>query len=197
MTNDVYLRPDAGDGVNGVRLRPDAPDPSGATSTLAWTGGSDTWAIASGVRIDGSIAIQSSDDTWALASTVTAGGIESALDWTSQSDVWALAGTVPQQQNYGGAIIPPGWYGKNRQKREVELEMLFESAPPPLKSAITAQSRTRPESIEADERAIRAAAEAARIEYQALYMRLLAYQREEALMEEEAIVMTMFAALSE
>jgi hypothetical protein len=25
-TNDVYLRPDAGDGANGVRLRPDGPD---------------------------------------------------------------------------------------------------------------------------------------------------------------------------
>jgi hypothetical protein len=28
-TNDVYLRPDAGDGVNGVRLRTDAPDSGG------------------------------------------------------------------------------------------------------------------------------------------------------------------------
>jgi len=98
----------------------------------------------------------------------------------------------------GGAIFPPGWYGKNRQRREVaELEQLFESAPPVVQSAIKTQSRTRLESMEADERAIRAAAEAARIEWDAFYMRLLAYQREEALIEEEAIVMTMFAVLSE
>ncbi len=32
-TNDVYLRPDAGDGVNGVRLRPDAPDAGGVSLT--------------------------------------------------------------------------------------------------------------------------------------------------------------------
>lgn len=99
----------------------------------------------------------------------------------------------------GGAIFPPGWYGKNRKRRQevAELEELFESAPLPVKSAIAAQSRMRLESMEADERAIRAAAEAARIEWDAFYMRLLAYQREEALIEEEAIVMTMFAVLSE
>jgi len=31
-TNDVYLRPDAGDGTNGVRLRIDAPDSGGAVN---------------------------------------------------------------------------------------------------------------------------------------------------------------------
>ena len=31
-TNDVYLRPDAGDGTNGVRLRPDGPDSGGAVN---------------------------------------------------------------------------------------------------------------------------------------------------------------------
>lgn len=30
--NDVYLRPDAGDGPNGVRLRPDAPDSAGGAA---------------------------------------------------------------------------------------------------------------------------------------------------------------------
>jgi hypothetical protein len=31
-TNDIYLRPDAGDGVNGVRLRTDAPDSGGTVN---------------------------------------------------------------------------------------------------------------------------------------------------------------------
>lgn len=38
-TNDVYLRPDAGDGTNGVRLRPDAPDPSKINYVLACDAG--------------------------------------------------------------------------------------------------------------------------------------------------------------
>lgn len=38
-TNDVYLRPDAGDGENGVRLRPDAPDPSKIDYVLACNSG--------------------------------------------------------------------------------------------------------------------------------------------------------------
>jgi hypothetical protein len=37
-TNDTYLRPDAGDGVNGVRLRTDAPD-SGGIYTLVCDAG--------------------------------------------------------------------------------------------------------------------------------------------------------------
>jgi len=35
-TNDVYLRPDAGDGTNGVRLRPDAPDGASGSRPLAY-----------------------------------------------------------------------------------------------------------------------------------------------------------------
>ena len=40
--NDVYLRPDAGDGANGVRLRQDAPDIGAVNYTLAGALGSYT-----------------------------------------------------------------------------------------------------------------------------------------------------------
>jgi hypothetical protein len=43
-TNDVYLRPDAGDGANGVRLRPDAPDPSKIDYVLTCNAGAYTYA---------------------------------------------------------------------------------------------------------------------------------------------------------
>lgn len=42
-TNDVYLRPDAGDGTNGVRLRPDAPDPSKIDYVLTCSAGNYTY----------------------------------------------------------------------------------------------------------------------------------------------------------
>ena len=42
-TNDVYLRPDAGDGTNGVRLRPDAPDPSKIDYVLTCNAGAYTY----------------------------------------------------------------------------------------------------------------------------------------------------------
>lgn len=42
-TNDVFLRPDAGDGTNGVRLRQDAPDSGGAYSITALHG---TYALS-------------------------------------------------------------------------------------------------------------------------------------------------------
>lgn len=41
-TNDVYLRPDAGDGTNSVRLRPDGPS-GGVSYTLALAAGSYTY----------------------------------------------------------------------------------------------------------------------------------------------------------
>jgi len=111
-TNDVYLRPDAGDGTNSVRLRPDAPDSGSITSTLAWasqndtwaivstllvTGvivvqsGSDTWALSSGVRVSGSIAVQSGSDTWGLTGAASLSGTVSLLN---QNDTWALVSTV-------------------------------------------------------------------------------------------------------
>lgn len=43
-TNDVYLRPDAGDGTNGVRLRPDAPDPSKIDYVLTCDAGAYVYA---------------------------------------------------------------------------------------------------------------------------------------------------------
>lgn len=152
----------------------------GVTAALAWTEENDVTAIAVSVGV--------STNNVALA-------------WTEDNDACAIAvtaGTVEQRIG-GGAIYPPEWYGKDRRadpELRKKLRALFEGTPEPVREAIEAQSTAPFESFEAEERKLREATEAAQIEYRALYMRLLAYQREEMLMEEEAIVMTMFAVLS-
>lgn len=90
-TNDVYLRPDAGDGANGVRLRPDGPDSSTITGTLAWTGQNDTWSVASTLLVTGTIAVQSGSDTWAVSSGVR---VSSSLTVQSGNDTWSLTGAA-------------------------------------------------------------------------------------------------------
>jgi predicted nucleic acid-binding protein len=131
-----------------------------------------------------------------LALTGSAASVTAALAWVEDDDVFAIAATV-------GAVVEVtggGWQRLSVQayaERVALRKQLEEEIAEPIREAIAAQSTTRFESQEAEERAIKAAADAARIEYQALYLRLLAYQRQELLMEEEAIVMTMIAALSE
>lgn len=134
-----------------------------------------------------------------LALTANATGVTAALSWTEEDDVCAISVRGVEQRVGGGAIYPPEWYGKDRRvdsELREKLRVLFQGTPKPVREAIEAQSISPLESFEAEERKLRKATEAAQMEYQALYMRLLAYQREEMLMEEEAIVMTMFALLS-
>ena len=45
-TNDIYLRPDAGDGTNGVRLRTDAPSGGGSPVNYALTCAVGSYTIA-------------------------------------------------------------------------------------------------------------------------------------------------------
>lgn len=113
---------------------------------------------------------------------------------TSWGNSWGPTVAAPEVQNTAGWLRLSH---KAYAERVALRKQLEEEIAEPIKEAIEARSKILVESTEADEKAIRAAAEAARIEYQALYMRLLAYQREEARAEEEAIVMTMIAALSE
>ena len=170
---DIYLyagEPNPPD----VRLRdPTTPVITSAVASLAWTEADDGAAIT--VNLSQSL----------------------ALAWTEDNDgcaIVALSDSTPQRGGVG-----PAWdntRGLTPELRAKIRKQLEEEIAEPIREAIAAQSKTRFESMEAEERAIRAATEAAQIEYQALYLRLLAYQREEVLMEEEAIVMTMFAALS-
>lgn len=167
------------------------------SGTIAVQSGSDTWSLTSSLTVSGAVSFAGQNDTWALTSSVTGGNVSSTLAWTSGSDTWAASGAVQQDQQRGG--VGPAWdntRGLTPELRAKIRKQLEEEIAEPVREAIAAQSKTRFESMEAEERAIRAATEAAQIEYQALYLRLLAYQREEMLMEEEAIVMTMFAALS-
>ena len=119
---------------------------------------------------------------------------------------WGNSWLTSWGNSWGPIVATPdivtsgGWQRLSVQayaERVALRKQLEEEIAEPIREAIAAQSTTRFVSQEAEERAIKAAADAARIEYQALYMRLLAYQRQELLMEEEAIVMTMIAALSE
>jgi len=57
-TNDIYLRPDAGDSVNGVRLRTDAPDSGGPTAyTLTCDAGAYAYTgQAATLQVDKSLA---------------------------------------------------------------------------------------------------------------------------------------------
>lgn len=133
-----------------------------------------------------------------------------AFQAEAETEAWAFQQCVFQADAFQADIcdpveIPVTGGGRLWQRLSVQAYLervelrkkLEEEIAEPIKEAIEARSKILVESTEADEKAIRAAAEAARIEYQALYMRLLAYQREEARAEEEAIVMTMIAALSE
>ena len=86
-TNDVYLRPDAGDGTNGARLRTDAPDAGGSNAALAWTEQDDVSALAAAVS-------QSAALTWPETNDLTAIAIEASsaetIAWTSENDVTAI-----------------------------------------------------------------------------------------------------------
>jgi hypothetical protein len=115
---------------------------------------------------------------------------------TAWGNSWGRTVTPPAVVTGGVGPLWNSTRGLTPELRAKIRKQLEEEIAEPIREAIAAQSKTRFESMEAEERAIRAATEAAQIEYQALYLRLLAYQREEMLMEEEAIVMTMFAALS-
>lgn len=131
-----------------------------------------------------------------LALTGSAPSVTAALAWTEENDTCAIAVTVVStaQPSSGGweRLSVKAHLERLERRRQLEQEIAE-----PILEAIQQQSKTRFESFEEEERAIRKAAEAARIEYQALYMRLLASLREEAQAEEEAVVMMMFAALSE
>lgn len=208
-----------------VRLRdPSIPASITATASLAWIEADDAAAISATLANGIALTWTEADDVTAI--TVTAGSsvndvtlawteetdtasitvnvatpVTVALAWTEDDDSCAIAvtaGTVEQRLG-GGAIYPPEWYGKDRRadpELREKLRELFQGTPEPVREAIEAQSISPFESFEAEERRLREATEAAQLEYQALYLRLLAYQREEMLMEEEAIVMTMFAVLS-
>jgi hypothetical protein len=97
-TNDVFLRPDAGDGTNGVRLRPDAADAGGVTGSLAWTEENDTWSITGALTASGSIAWTEANDTWAVTGVLTA---SASINWTEADDTWAITGTVTSATNNG------------------------------------------------------------------------------------------------
>ena len=131
-----------------------------------------------------------------LALTASAPSVSASLAWTEENDVCAISVSAATQMRGG---VGPMWDNTRGLTPEVRAKIrkqLEEEIAEPIREAIAKQSKTRFESMEAEERAIRAATEAAQLEYQALYLRLLAYQREEMLMEEEAIVMTVIAALS-
>ena len=125
-TNDVFLRPDAGDGTNGVRLRPDAADSAGAvTGTIAWTQAGDTWALTGAARVSGTAAIVQADDTWALTGAARVTGtiaftqeqdtwaataavlVTGTISWTQSDDTWAVEGTVAD----ASPVAQPGYDG--------------------------------------------------------------------------------------
>jgi hypothetical protein len=92
-TNDSYLRPAAGDGVNDVRLRNDAPDGGAATitGTLASTEVSDSAAIVGLIAHTGTLAATESSDTTAILGLVNHTG---SLSATEVSDSAAIVGLV-------------------------------------------------------------------------------------------------------
>lgn len=68
-TNDTYLRPDAGDASNGVRLLTDAPDAGGAatiTGTLGATEVSDSAVIVGLIDHTGTLVATEASDTAAI-----------------------------------------------------------------------------------------------------------------------------------
>jgi hypothetical protein len=85
--NDVYLRPDAGDGANSVRLRTDAPDASSSNATLAWTEQDDVNALTAAVSQSATIAWTESDDVTAIAAEASSAEV---IDWTSENDITAI-----------------------------------------------------------------------------------------------------------
>lgn len=138
-TNDVYLRPDAGDGTNGVRLRPDGPDAGGVTGTLAATEAQDTSLFAGAIGHTGTlaateaqdtasfagvhgqtgtIAATEAQDTASIAGTVTAGvSITGTLDAPEAQDVAAFEGTASQQVIWLG-----GSEAKKKTKRKSQAQ---------------------------------------------------------------------------
>ena len=168
-----------------------------ATGSIAWTEADDAAAIVASVFNGVSLAWTEDTDTASITVSVAVTNADASLAWTEDNDGCAIVAFSDSTPQRGG--VGPAWdntRGLTPELRAKIRKQLEEEIAEPIREAIAAQSKTRFESMEAEERAIRAATEAAQIEYQALYLRLLAYQREEVLMEEEAIVMTMFAALS-
>lgn len=108
--------------------------------------------------------------------------------------VQEIYGGVPKEEEKRYAPYAP-WSltkGLTPQLRE-QIRKQLQAESEPVKEVITAQARTKFESMEAEEKALQAAIFAAQLEYDELYMRLLSYQREQ--MEEEAVVMTMMALM--
>lgn len=198
--NDVYLRQDAGDGTNGVRLRPDAPDAGGITGTLAATEAQDVALLAGVLGHVGTLAATEAQDTASIAGTVTSGaGVTGTLAATEAQDVAAFSGTSTSAYAPPLGGVPIAWDNARglTPALRAKLRQMWEDAEAPVREAIAAQAAaTRQASEEAEERALQAAIQAARMEYHELYLRLLAYQREELRLEEEAVCMTMILALS-
>ena len=86
VTNDVFLRPDKGDGTNSVRLYPDAPDAGGGTAysltadanTLVLTGQNALWAVSRFLAANPG-ALVLSGKTAALAITRSLTGVPGSL----------------------------------------------------------------------------------------------------------------------
>lgn len=109
-TNDVFLRPDAGDGTNGVRLRPDAADAGGVTGTIAWTEALDTWAITGAITTSGLIAWTEAEDVWSIVGTLTGSG---ALAWTEANDTWSIQGSAQSE----AVFYSGGWIPSDKERR--------------------------------------------------------------------------------
>ena len=115
---------------------------------------------------------------------------------TSWGNSWGTTVSAPQVITGG---VPFAWNNAKGLTPDLraKLRRMFEEAAQPVQEAIRAQAaQAQADTEEAEERALQAAILAARMEYHELYLRLLAYQREEVRQEEEAVAMTMILALS-
>jgi len=173
---------------------------SAVTGTLAWSGQNDSWSLTGAAVVSGAISFIGQNDTWSLVSTVS-NPVTGTIAWTSQNDTWEISGSSAQALR--GGVGPEderkhriaAWdttRGLTPELRD-QIRKQLESEAQPVREVITAQARTMFESMEAEERALQAAIRAAKLEYEELYMRLVAYQRDQ--MEEEAVVMTIMALL--
>lgn len=78
-TNDVYLRPDAGDGTNGVRLRIDAPDSAAIyVSAAGYSAGTSTAILTAAAISTANLQAVGTSDATAIGAAISLGTMSAA-----------------------------------------------------------------------------------------------------------------------
>ena len=167
-----------------------------------YTGQAATLAVARRLSLDAGAYVyagQAASLTVARRLSLDAG----AYAYAGNDAVLTYVSGTPQQSTLGGlhddddrryAPHAP-WSltkGLTPELRE-QIRKQLEAESEPVREVITAQAKINFASMEAEEKALQSAILAAQLEYDALYLRLVAYKRDQ--MEEEAIVLTMMSLL--